>query len=136
MKEDCVFCQIVRGEKPASIVYEDEETLAFMDINQGVKGHLLIIPKEHYVDITDITPEAAAAVARTSVQVAPALKRALNADGISVWQANGWAAGQRVFHYHVHLFPRFTGDGLPLHKSKMASREELDRIAELIRKHL
>ncbi len=136
MKADCVFCQIVRGEKPASVVYEDEETLAFMDINQGVKGHLLVIPKEHYVDITDIPPEVAAAVTKTTVKIAPALKQAMGADGISVWQANGWAAGQRVFHYHVHLFPRYEGDGLPLHKSKIASREELDRIAAQIRKYL
>ncbi len=135
MKE-CLFCRIARGEEPASIVYEDDETMAFMDVNQGIRGHLLVIPKSHYTDILDITPEAAEAVARTVVKLAPALKEAMEADGLNVWQATGWNAGQRVFHFHVHLLPRYAGDGTPFGKFARVSREELDMLAERIKRHL
>jgi len=130
--EDCLFCRIARKEEPASIVYEDDETMAFMDINQGVRGHLLVIPKAHYVNLLDIDPKAAEAVARTVVKLAPALKEAMGADGINLWQATGWEAGQRVFHLHVHMIPRHSGDGLPFGKFARLSREEMDRMAEMI----
>jgi histidine triad (HIT) family protein len=130
--EDCLFCRIARKEEPASIVYEDDETMAFMDINQGVRGHLLVIPKAHYVNLLDIDPKAAEAVARTVVKLAPALKEAMGADGINLWQATGWEAGQRVFHFHVHMIPRHSGDGLPFGKFARLSREEMDRMAEMI----
>jgi len=106
--------------------------MAFMDINQGVRGHLLVIPKAHYVNLLDIDPKAAEAVARTVVKLAPALKEAMGADGINLWQATGWEAGQRVFHFHVHMIPRHSGDGLPFGKFARLSREEMDRMAETI----
>ncbi len=134
--EDCLFCRIARKEEPASIVYEDDETMAFMDINQGIRGHLLVIPKAHYVDLLDIAPEAAEAVARTVVKLAPALKDAMEADGLNLWQATGWEAGQRVFHFHVHMIPRYAGDGLPLGKFARLSREEMDEMAKRIRDRL
>ncbi len=134
--EECLFCRIVRKEEPASIVYEDDDTMAFLDINQGVRGHLLVVPKAHYVNLLDIDPEAAAAVARTVVKLAPALKEAMGADGINLWQATGWEAGQRVFHFHVHMIPRHSGDGLPFGKFARLSRAEMDRLAEEIKQRM
>ncbi|MGW1067482.1 HIT family protein [Streptomyces aureus] len=108
----CVFCSIVAKKQPAAIVYEDDHTLAFLDITAVMDGHTLVIPKRHATDIWDITPEDAAAVMRTVHQVAGQIRRVLEPDGLTLFQANRSAGWQDVFHLHVHLVPRTNADHL------------------------
>jgi histidine triad (HIT) family protein len=114
-KPDCIFCKIVRGEAPAHRVCEDERTLAFMDIFPVTDGHTLVITKDHFENVFEADEDALAAIARTSHRVAAAIKSALAPDGLMVFQLNGQAAGQTVFHYHMHLMPRASGEPLALH---------------------
>lgn len=109
---DCAFCRIVRGEEPAHIVYQDDDTIAFLDIFPWSEGHTLVVPRAHRDDLFDATPEEAAAVARSVSTVAHLLRRELGVDGVNIVQNNGRAAGQQVFHYHVHLIPRRENDHL------------------------
>ena len=111
---ECIFCDIIEGQAPAEVVFEDEETLAFMDINPASPGHTLIIPKRHVRDIYELGGETAAAVMRTTVKVARAVKMALQPDGMNLVQSNERAGGQEVFHFHMHIIPRWHGDGLRL----------------------
>lgn len=132
-----VFTRIVRGEIPAAKVYEDEHTLAFMDINPASKGHTLVISKEEYPGLLEVPPEIAAAVTRTTQRVARAIMKALQADGFNIVQNNGAAAGQVVFHYHVHIVPRWKGDGVsPFAQKRSADPAELQSLADLIRAHI
>ena len=114
-KPDCIFCKIVRGEAPAHRVCEDERTLAFMDIFPVTDGHTLVITKDHFENVFEADEDALAAIARTSHRVAAAIRSALAPDGLMVFQLNGQAAGQTVFHYHMHLMPRASGEPLALH---------------------
>ena len=107
----CIFCKIVAGDIPAAKVYEDALTVAFMDIGQVNPGHVLVASKRHAVTVLDLTPEEAAAVMQTAQRVAAA---AFAPDGITLFQANGAAGGQTVFHFHLHVLPRHTGDGVAL----------------------
>ncbi|MCG6951091.1 MAG: HIT family protein [Betaproteobacteria bacterium] len=109
---DCVFCKIAEGQIPASTVYEDEDCVAFMDIGQVNPGHVLVAAKRHAQDLYALDDAQAAAVARGVARVARAIRAAFAPEGLSVYQANGAAAGQTVFHYHVHLVPRFANDGM------------------------
>ncbi len=108
----CVFCAIVAGKEPAMVVYEDEHTVAFMDINPAVRGHVLVVPRRHARDIFDVSEEDAQHVMGTVVRVARAVEKALQPDGLNVIQANRRAALQSVFHFHVHVVPRWWDDGL------------------------
>ncbi len=111
MSNNCIFCKIVAGTLPCTKIYEDDDLLAFMDIGPVVKGHSLVIPKKHYNTIED-TPEIVLQKLIVVVKkIACAQKRALNADGINVSQANGQTAGQVVPHLHFHIIPRFETDG-------------------------
>jgi histidine triad (HIT) family protein len=110
----CIFCAIIEGQAPAEVLFEDEETLAFMDINPASPGHTLVIPKRHVQDIYGMDEEMAAAVMRAAVRVAKAIKRALQPDGMNLVQSNERAGGQEIFHFHVHIIPRWYGDGLRL----------------------
>lgn len=112
--EGCIFCAIIEGRAPAEVVFEDEETLAFMDINPANPGHTLVIPKEHVRNIYDLDEQTAAAVMRTTVRVAQAIRRALQPDGMNLVQSNERAGGQDIFHFHMHIIPRWHGDGLRL----------------------
>ncbi len=107
---DCIFCRIIAGDIPAHKVYEDDATLAFLDINPASRGHTLVIPKQHAADLFNLSPETLTATARTIQTVARILQQGVQPDGINVLQNNGPAAGQVVFHYHVHLIPRWQGD--------------------------
>jgi len=109
---DCVFCKIVGGQIPASKVYEDEDCVCFMDIGQVNPGHVLVAAKRHAQDLYALDDAQAAAVARAVARVARAIRAAFAPEGLSVYQANGAAAGQTVFHYHVHLVPRFANDAM------------------------
>jgi histidine triad (HIT) family protein len=105
-----IFTRIVQGEIPAAKLYEDDQTLAFLDVSPASRGHSLVICKQELPDLLSLPPELLAAVARTTQLVARALMTALQPDGLNVVQNNGAAAGQTVFHYHVHLIPRWDGD--------------------------
>ena len=107
---DCIFCKIVAGEIPCFKLFEDDETIAFMDINPFSEGHCLAVPKAHFKDVFSISPDAMAATARTAARVAKAVDATVRPDGLNLIQANGPAAGQTVFHFHIHIFPRKSGD--------------------------
>jgi histidine triad (HIT) family protein len=113
--ENCIFCRIARGEAPCHRVYEDAHTLAMMDIFPVTDGHTLVITKSHFADIFAADREALVAVAATAHRVAAAIRAALAPDGLMVFQLNGAAAMQTVFHYHMHLMPRAAGEPLALH---------------------
>jgi histidine triad (HIT) family protein len=137
MAENCIFCKIVGKQAPASIVYEDDLVLAFMDIRPVSEGHTLVVPKQHYVDLFDIPKDVIAAVYTVAKPLAAAAKQATKADGISIIQQNGKAAGQDIFHLHVHIIPRFDGRKLPrFEELSIVSRGELDDVAEKIKKEL
>ena len=131
---DCVFCKIVAGQIPSTRVFEDEHTLAFMDLGQVNPGHVLVAVKKHAENIYALDDAQAAAVARASTRVARAIRDAFKPEGLSVYQANGKAAGQTVFHYHVHLLPRHAGDGMELTwPVKNPPREQLEDYAAKIK---
>ncbi len=110
----CIFCRIVAGELPAEIVQEDEHTVAFMDINPATRGHALVIPREHAADLTEVSPEDLAACAAAAQALAVRVKDKLGADGVNLLNSCGRAAWQTVFHFHVHVIPRYVGDPLRL----------------------
>lgn len=114
MVEDCVFCKIVAGEIPAQIVAEDEQTLAFMDIAPATRGHLLVIPKRHAKDLWEIEPDQLAAVAATAQRLALRVRDRMSAEGVNLINSCGSRAWQTVFHFHVHVIPRYSGDPLRL----------------------
>ena len=134
---DCVFCRIVAGQIPSIRVYEDELALAFMDIGQVNPGHVLVAVKPHAENLYALDDRQAAAVARAAARVARAIRDAFAPQGLSVYQANGQAAGQTVFHYHVHLVPRYEGDGMALSwPVKNPPRDKLEAHAARIREKL
>ncbi len=133
----CIFCKIVAKEAASSLIYEDESVMAFLDIRPLTMGHTLVIPKDHYVDIFDIPQKELASVHLAAKQLAFAVKKATDADGISIIQQNGKAAGQDIFHLHVHVVPRFAGHTLPrFSELKEVERVKLDEIAEKVRRQL
>ncbi len=111
---DCIFCKIVAGELPATKLHEDERTVAFMDINPATRGHLLVIPREHARDLHEIDPEDLAAVARVGQAMAARQRDQLGADGVNLLNSTGRAAWQTVFHFHLHVIPRYADDPLRL----------------------
>jgi histidine triad (HIT) family protein len=129
--DDCLFCKIVAGELPATRVYEDERTIAFMDINPGTRGHLLVIPREHAKDLLEIDPDDLAACARTAQIMAARVSERLDADGVNLVNSCGAQAWQTVFHFHLHVIPRYTGDPLrlPWHPEP-GDREEIAATAQ------
>lgn len=133
----CVFCRIVAREIPATVVHEDEHVLAFMDLGQVNPGHVLVAVKAHADNLYELTDAQAGAVLRAAARVARAIRDAFKPEGLSVYQANGAAAGQTVFHYHVHLVPRHDGDGMALTwPVKNPPREQLEACAAKIRASL
>jgi histidine triad (HIT) family protein len=134
---ECIFCRIVAREIPATLVHEDEDTLAFMDIGQVNPGHVLVTVKKHADNIFALDEAQAAAVFRSAAKVARAIRGAFEPQGLSVYQANGRAAGQTVFHLHLHLVPRYEGDGMALSwPVKNPPPEKLVEYAEKIRAKL
>ena len=136
MTDLCVFCEIVAGRLEASVVHDDERVLAFMDLNPVSPGHLLVIPKAHGAALADVDPEDGARLFRVGQTLAAAVRRTgLRAEGVNLFLADGEAAGQEVFHAHLHVLPRFAGDGFQLQVTSGApSRDELDEVAAEIRK--
>lgn len=129
------FARILRGEAPASMVYEDEHAIAFMDLMPQMEGHTLVIPRSPCRDLFDVDPEALAGTMRATQTVAAAVKSTFDAPGIMIAQLNGAEAGQTVFHLHFHILPRFEGIEFRLHAAVMEDRGKLDALAERIRKN-
>lgn len=136
MATDCIFCRIVRGNAPSHPVMGDERTVAFLDIAPVSDGHVLVVPRAHGATIFDLSAEDVAAVARSARRVALALRDELVPPGLAVAQLNGEAAGQTVFHYHVHLVPRKPGDGYTLHARAPGDPLRLAEIAARLRARL
>jgi histidine triad (HIT) family protein len=135
--DPCLFCAIVRHEVSASIVREDDATIAFMDLHPINPGHTLVIPKLHSVEVSGIPAAIGGKVFAAGMAVAAALRASgLRCEGVNFFLADGVAAGQEVFHVHLHLIPRFANDGFGLKRPKgsgaAAARSELDRIASLL----
>jgi histidine triad (HIT) family protein len=133
---DCIFCRIVTGEARASIAYEDETGLAFLDPRQANAGHTLVIPKAHIETIFDLDPPTGSALMTAIAEVSRGIRTAFPGEGMSIWQSNGPGASQEVPHVHFHLMPRIKGDGMlriyPGHL-ETASREDLDECAARLR---
>jgi histidine triad (HIT) family protein len=132
--ENCVFCRIVSGELPASKVFEDESTIAFMDLQSVNPGHLLVAVKPHRANIYELDDALAGAVFRTAARMARAVKKACGCDGVTLFQANEAAGAQTVFHFHIHVLPRWKGDGMALAwPAKNPPREALEAMAQTLR---
>ena len=110
IKDDCIFCKIANGFIPSATVYEDDDFRVILDIAPAAKGHALILPKQHYANLWELGEEEAKKVMAVASKVSKAQKEALGCDGINVLQNNGVAAGQTVFHFHMHLIPRYEND--------------------------
>lgn len=128
-----VFARILRGEIPSVKVFEDNKTLAFMDVMPQAEGHVLVIPKEPAESVLDLSADGAAAMMATTQHVAKAVKKGLNAPGIMLAMLNGAPAGQSVFHVHFHIIPRSAGVDLGLHARSMVDPKTLEPIAAKIR---
>ncbi len=133
-KDDCIFCKIAAGEIPSRKIYEDSDLIAIMDLNPTSKGHSLIIPKEHCTNIYDIDEDIAAKVMKTAKKLATKMTVALNCDGFNLLQNNGETAGQTMFHFHMHLIPRYkdADNNMLKFTSVSFSDEEMDAIREQI----
>jgi histidine triad (HIT) family protein len=131
---DCVFCKIINGQIPSAKVHEDGLTLAFMDIGEVNPGHVLVAVKPHVENIFGLDDKLAAAVFQTAARVARAVKKVYSPDGVTLYQANGPAAGQTVYHFHLHLVPRYAKDGMHLTwPAKNPPREQLEANAAKLR---
>jgi histidine triad (HIT) family protein len=128
-----VFAKILRGDIPSVKVYEDDKTLAFMDVMPQAEGHVLVIPKEAAENIFELSGAGAAALMTTTHKVARAVKKGLNTPGIMIVQLNGAGAGQSVFHVHFHIIPRSGGVDLRLHAREMEKPETLKAVAQKIK---
>jgi len=138
MNSECVFCKIVDGALPCAKVYEDEDILAFMDIGPIIKGHTLVIPKQHVDPITEVPDELLGRLILMVRKIAGAQLKGLEADGINVTQANGTVAGQVVPHLHFHVIPRFTNDQHSWNwkAGSYETAEEMNSVAAAIRSGL
>lgn len=129
----CIFCDLIRGAAEVSVCYEDSDALAFMDIQPVNLGHTLVVPREHYESLLDLPNELGMHLFKVAMELGPAIRRVSGADGMNIVVNSGAAAGQDVFHYHVHLIPRRAGDGfdipLPFDGSAMPDRTQLDACA-------
>lgn len=140
MSGSCVFCGIVAGTAQASLVYEDDLTVAFLDLFPVLAGHTLVVPREHVVDLASCPEIVAAHLFAVCSRLAPRIAEEIGATGFNVWTANGAAAGQDVFHLHLHILPRYDDDafGLRFPKSypQEASRQDLEAMAARLKKRL
>lgn len=136
--EDCIFCKIVAGKIPCTKVYEDDVALAMMDISPLNRGHLLVVPKEHFGNIVEIDPGLYGHICSLTCTISKAVQTALNPDGMNVQQLNGKAANQVVPHLHIHLVPRWEGDGITISNwdPVMGDQDDIAAAAQAIRSKL
>lgn len=132
-KDDCIFCKIANGEITSTTLYEDEDFRVILDMGPATRGHALLLPKEHYADLFELEDETAAKALKTAKKIGAKMKKALHADGLNVVQNNGEAAGQTVFHFHMHLIPRYKDDhaGI-LWEPKETTPEEMAEVKRLV----
>jgi len=135
--DDCVFCGIVKGVEPASIVYADEKVTAFMDISPVNPGHVLVIPTIHSAQLSGLNPETGAHMFKVAMRIAEGIRRSgVKCEGVNLFLADGEAAFQDVFHVHLHVIPRFTGDSFKVtlgpNYGQIPKRETLDKTAQKI----
>jgi histidine triad (HIT) family protein len=132
--DDCIFCKIVAGELPSETVQEDEHTVAFMDINPWTRGHALVIPRNHSTDLLDVPEEDLSRTTAAAKRLAASMKERLGCDGINLLNACGSVAWQSVFHFHIHVIPRYEDDPLQLPtRPQEADQEDLAAVAEQLR---
>jgi len=133
-EDDCIFCKIVAGELPAEVVQEDEHTVAFMDLNPWTRGHALVIPRNHSTDLLEIADEDLARTSAAAKRLAGRMKEKLGADGVNLLNSCGQAAWQTVFHFHVHVIPRYEDDPLQLPtRPEEADKDDLAAVAAELR---
>ena len=131
--ENCIFCKIAAGEIPSNTIYEDDSFRVILDLGPATKGHALVLPKNHYVDLFEIPEDVLADAAKVAKKVAGTMKEKLSCDGLNLVQNNGEAAGQTVMHFHLHIIPRYKNDGQHiLWKPTSPSPEELTAIKDTI----
>ena len=130
MTEPCIFCQILNEQAPCHPVHETRYTKTFLDIFPAAPGHCLIVTKQHYRDIFEATPEDISMVGHVSTLITHTVKQELQCDGVGIFQLNGAAAGQTVFHYHMHVIPRTEGEELAIHSRVQGDPDELQAMAE------
>ena len=134
MDNDCIFCKIANGEIPSSTIYADDLFRVILDLSPATKGHALILPKKHMANIFEMDEETAEKVFVLASRIAKAMKEALNCDGLNIVQNNGEIAGQTVFHFHMHIIPRYNDDGQQINwVPKTSEAAERDMIAEQIK---
>ena len=132
-KDDCIFCKIANGEIPSTTIYEDDDFKIFFDIAPASKGHCLIVPKNHYDDVFDIEENTAGKLFALAAKTARSLKKELDLEGMNIVQNNGTIAGQTVFHFHMHLIPRYVGDTVDVGwKPGEADMDELNELAKKV----
>ncbi len=137
MTDECIFCRILAGEIPCFKVYEDDDTLAFMDINPVHPGHVLVIPREHSANVFEVSDAAIAATAKSARRVAKAVRATLEPDGMNLLQCNGEAAAQSVQHFHMHVLPRAMNDGASLNwELKPGNMDAIGALADRIARAL
>jgi histidine triad (HIT) family protein len=129
VEDDCIFCQILSGEAPCHAVHETRYTKTFLDVFPAAPGHCLIVTKQHFTDIFEATPEAIGMVGHVSTLIAHTVREELQCDGVGVFQLNGAAAGQTVFHYHMHVIPRIQGQDQSIHSRVAGDPAELELMA-------
>jgi histidine triad (HIT) family protein len=132
MTHDCVFCKIIKKEIPADIVYEDRNSLAFLDINPVSSGHVLVVTKKHFKNIYDTPDEIVGEAAKLAKKISHVVKTAMRADGVNITMNNDEAAGQKIFHAHIHVIPRFADDGLEMWHSQTYALGEKEAVAKKI----
>lgn len=132
---DCIFCKIIKKDIPANIIYEDENFIAFLDINPINKGHVLLVPKEHSTNIYEMSEKTAKEVFPLIKKLSTVIKKAVGANGINIGMNNEAAAGQLVMHSHIHIIPRFKEDGLKHWPGKRLENEEMQNIKDKIIKN-
>ena len=134
---DCIFCKIIAGEIPSNTIYEDDIFKVILDASPASKGHALILPKEHYADIYDIDEEVAGKAMKLAKKLAGHMTEVLGCDGFNILQNNHEAAGQTVFHFHMHLVPRFIKDTVTVTwVPGQSDNEELDQLSKALRKRI
>ena len=132
-KGNCIFCKIINGEIPSHVLYEDEQFKVILDVNPATKGHALILPKEHYANLYELPEETAADAMKLAQRMMRKMTEKLDCDGFNIVQNNGEAAGQTVFHFHMHLIPRYKNDGEILkYIAGDPGPEELERIKKTL----
>lgn len=138
MKDDnCIFCKIAAGEIPSETVYEDEKFRAILDLGPASAGHTLIMPKEHFEDLTKLEDDYAEEVLKVAAKIGKAMKEGLGCEGFNIVQNNGEAAGQTVMHFHIHVIPRYAqGEEMVVWNPKPAKKEELEALGAKIRDSL